>query len=274
MSKPSSTNGFSFYTSKSPTLSGRSSPGVAGFISSRHRGSFKKNASGLARPVAVPAPHPLPSPPPPPPAPQSLKEEKYYEVEDGPRSITPRPGGRFQQIFEGADYDAFDDDDTPSLGDTTIKPDSLKLPLPTGLVADSPAPWMRKGDEHEAKEEKRKSGAEKVVNTEMRLGWDAEDAPETGYNDQGDRTPLEEYDDGAFVDEVAEDDMWAGPSPTISSRGWLGQQSRGPGSGRDGGKSAVLPYRNQRPEERRAAKREEEEDLPLRGLWLTSVSNG
>ncbi|PWW74342.1 hypothetical protein C7212DRAFT_365335 [Tuber magnatum] len=194
-----------------------------------------------------------------------LSTASAFHPESDSRSNTPRPARStdFRQIFEGAEYDVFEED-TPSLDESTMKyEDDNRI----SLVSDSPAPW-RGGDER-PRSNPGKSGKEKVANTELRL-W--ENASGDEYYEDGDEEGG--FDDaGEYVDDSQGGDrdgglqgeeeevadglgaIWESGSPTISSRGWLGQGSR-----ENEGKGAVLSYRNGRPESRESVLGKDEED--------------
>ncbi|CUS10836.1 unnamed protein product [Tuber aestivum] len=266
MSRPSSTSSLPSYAS---ILSNRrSSPGVSNFISSRSRPSFK-NHNASRQPPTSPPPPPLAHSGPPAASTQVTAAElavteEYYEAESDSRSNTPRPvrSTDFRQILEGAEYDVFEED-TPSFDESTIKyEDDNRI----SLVSDSPTPW-RGGDER-SRSNSGKSGKEKVVNTELRLWENAsgdeyyEDGDEEGgFDDAGEYVDDSQGGDGdgRLRDEEAEVDglggIWESGSPTISSRGWLGQGSR-----EKEGRGAVLSYRNGRPESRESVLGKDEED--------------
>ena len=197
--------------------------------------------------------------------------EEYYEAESDSRSNTPRPirSTDFRQIFEGGEYDVFEED-TPSLDESTIKcEDDNRI----SLVGGSPAPW-RGGDER-PRPNSGKSGKEKVVNTELRLWENAsgdeyyEDGDEEGgFDDAGEYVDDSQGDDGdgRLQDEEEEEEeeggvahdsgaIWENGSPTISSRGWLEQRSR-----EKEGRGGVLSYRNGRPESRESVLGKDGED--------------
>jgi len=198
--------------------------------------------------------------------------EEYYEAESDSRSNTPRPvrSTEFRQVFEGGEYDVFEED-TPSLDESTIKCEDGNG---ISLVGGSPAPW--RGDER-PRSNSGKSGKEKVVNTELRLWENAsgdeyyEDGDEEGgFDDAGEYVDdAGEYvddsqggddGDGRLQDEEEEavDDLgaiWESGSPTISSRGWLEQRNR-----EKEGRGGVLPYRNSRPESRESVLGKDDED--------------